>query len=85
MTDHVCMVAQQLCSRRTLDERLGFLPVFLVAELSCFIRFSYRVADLRIVSINNDSLRREAVSHSSQEAASQFTLQKWRCELDCDY
>ena len=45
---------------------LGFLPVFLVAELSCFIRFSYRVAALQIASVNNRSLRRGAVSHSRE-------------------
>ena len=48
----------------------GFLPVFLVAELSCFIRFSYRVADLRIARVNNRSLRREVVSHRRERVTS---------------
>ena len=71
----------------------GFLPVFLVAEFSCLYvsRIAWQLYGLLALKIVrklfvNRKERRCLTGGSGrrQEAASQFTLRKWRRELDRD-
>ena len=71
----------------------GFLPVFLVAEFICLYvsRIAWQLYGLLALKI----VRKLFVNHKErrcltggsgrrQEVASQFTLRKWRRELDRD-
>lgn len=62
--------------------------MFLVTELSCFIRFSYRMAALWIASINIVIIlymKRGGVSQARSGESVYITVQKWQEEKSIHY